>query len=104
MSVPIVALIQADESCMRRGGRDAALAGMLTEALGLSPLLRARGRELSRGERRRVALFQALCTDRPALVLDEPLGVFDPLQLRDVMTLLRGRAAAGCALLMSVHQ
>ena len=49
-------------------------------------------------------LFAALCTNRPVIVLDEPLGTFDPLQLLGVLDLLRERAAAGTSLLLSVHQ
>jgi len=62
------------------------LAAALLERLGLGPL------------------FAALATGRPVLVLDEPLGVFDPLQLEDVLAVLRARARAGTALLLSVHQ
>jgi ABC-2 type transport system ATP-binding protein len=76
----------------------------LADRLGLRALATAFGGELSRGEKRRVLLFAALCTDRPVIVLDEPLGVFDPLQLIDVRALLRARSAAGSALLLSVHQ
>jgi len=75
------------------------LAAALLERLGLGPLAGARAGELSRGEKRRVALFAALATGRP-----EPLGVFDPLQLEDVLAVLRARARAGTALLLSVHQ
>ena len=88
----------------RFGGGASALADELTERLALRGLLSARGGELSRGERRRVALFGALCTTRPAVVLDEPLGVFDPLQLIDVLALLRERARGGTAMLLSIHQ
>ena len=88
----------------KRQGVPAALAAMLTERLGLRPLLSARATELSRGERRRVALFDALCTTRPILVLDEPFGVFDPRQLLDILSLVQDRVAAGHALLLSVHQ
>jgi ABC-2 type transport system ATP-binding protein len=38
------------------------------------------------------------------VVLDEPLGTFDPLQLIGVLDLLRERAVAGISLLLSVHQ
>jgi ABC-2 type transport system ATP-binding protein len=82
----------------------AELAEHLQQRLGLLPLLAARANELSRGERRRVALFEALCTQRPVLVLDEPFGVFDPLQLLDILVLVRERAAAGQALILSLHQ
>jgi ABC-type multidrug transport system ATPase subunit len=85
-----------------RGG--AARAEELSQRLALRGLLSARGGELSRGERRRVALFGALCTSRPLVILDEPLGVFDPLQAVDVLALLRESARSGTAMLLSIHQ
>jgi ABC-2 type transport system ATP-binding protein len=78
--------------------------GALEERLGLTALRSARSGELSRGEKRRLQLFCALCNSRPVIVLDEPLGTFDPLQLREVLDLLRERAKAGSSLLVSVHQ
>ena len=51
-----------------------------------------------------MSLYAALCTARPVVVLDEPLATFDPLQLLDVLPVLRDRSAAGTALLLSVHQ
>jgi ABC-type multidrug transport system ATPase subunit len=83
-----------------RGG----LAEELLQRLGLQSLCDARPAELSRGERRRVNLFIALATSRPVVVLDEPLGVFDPLQLFEVLDVLRARAHEGTSLLLSVHQ
>jgi ABC-type multidrug transport system ATPase subunit len=80
------------------------LAEHLQQRLALGPLLAARANELSRGERRRVALFDALCTSRRVLVLDEPFGVFDPLQLLDILSLVREQAAVGQTLILSLHQ
>jgi ABC-2 type transport system ATP-binding protein len=80
------------------------LAEALRKGLDLQSLLRARGGELSRGERRRVALFAALCTSRPVVVLDEPLGTFDPLQLLGISEVLRERASGGISLFLSIHQ
>ncbi|TAK33287.1 MAG: ABC transporter ATP-binding protein [Myxococcaceae bacterium] len=82
----------------------AAKVRQLSERLRVAPLLGARAGDLSRGERRRVALCTTLCAERPVVVLDEPLGVFDPRQLRDVLAVLQGVAAAGAALVVSVHQ
>ncbi len=76
----------------------------LTTRLDLSTLGSARAGELSRGERRRVGLFQALCTSCPVIVLDEPFGAFDPLQLRSILELVRERASTGTAIVASVHQ
>lgn len=92
------------EWTQRRSGVSGELANQLKGRLGLARLLGARASELSRGERRRVALFGALYTRRPVLVLDEPFGVFDPLQLLDILSVVRERAAAGQAFLLSLHQ
>jgi ABC-type multidrug transport system ATPase subunit len=85
-------------------GVSSALADSLQRGLELQSLLDAHGRDLSRGERRRVALFSALCTSRKVVVLDEPLGVFDPRQQRRIVQLLKQRSQAGTSLLLSVHQ
>lgn len=99
--VRVATLLQLSQ---RQSGVPAELAASLTERLGLRPLLDARATELSRGERRRVALFDALCTKRPVIALDEPFGVFDPRQLLDILALVHDRAAAGHAFFLSVHQ
>jgi ABC-type multidrug transport system ATPase subunit len=88
----------------RFGAPPAELPATLETRLGLAKLRGARAGELSRGEKRRLQLYAALCTARPVVVLDEPLGTFDPLQLIGVLDLLRERAAAGTSLLLSVHQ
>jgi len=76
----------------------------LLVALALTRLRPALIGELSRGERRRLLLFAALASGRPVIILDEPLGVFDPLQLVDVVDVVRQRARRGGSFLMSIHQ
>jgi ABC-type multidrug transport system ATPase subunit len=85
-------------------GADRRLASGLTDRLGLRPLYDAPAGALSRGERRRILLFAALVSARPFLLLDEPTGVFDPLQLLDVMALFRECAGRGAGLMVTVHQ
>ena len=80
------------------------LTDWLVERLGLRGIMGERAGRLSRGQKRRVLLFMALCSSRPVIVLDEPLAAFDPLQLLDVLSVLRDRAAAGAMLLLSAHQ
>lgn len=88
----------------RLGGASREEAAAIAVRLGLEDLARARCGELSRGEARRVLLHGALCARRPLLVLDKPFATFDPVQLRDVVALLRERAAEGAGVLLSVHQ
>jgi ABC-2 type transport system ATP-binding protein len=71
--------------------------------LGIVDLLAVRGNELSRGEQKRCQLCAALDLDRPVIVLDEPLGAFDPRQLRALLPLLR-EAATARAIVLTVHQ
>jgi ABC-2 type transport system ATP-binding protein len=73
-------------------------------ALQLEPVLGQRIRSLSRGEAKRVALSLALSTPQPVLLLDEPFDGLDFRQTRRAMMLLRERARAGRALVLSIHQ
>lgn len=75
------------------------------ELVGLSPREgRRRVRTYSLGMRQRLALAQALLTDPPVLVLDEPANGLDPQGQRWLGNLLRARAERGCAVLLSSHQ
>ena len=72
--------------------------------LGVDDLLDRRSAELSRGEAKRVWLALTLSLARPILVLDEPFGAFDPLQLDAILDVVRDCARAGATVLASVHQ
>ncbi|MEO7996560.1 MAG: ABC transporter ATP-binding protein [Gemmatimonadaceae bacterium] len=74
------------------------------DQLALAHLRRARLRELSKGEHRRVMLAIGLLTPQPILLLDEPFDGLDLRQTRDVIALLRQHAAMGRTLFLSVHQ
>ncbi len=71
--------------------------------LGLDALISRRAAELSRGQRQRVAIGQALIHDPEVLMLDEPASGLDPEArhaLAELFTRLRGE---GMTLLVSSH-
>ncbi len=60
-------------------------------------------RGFSHGERRRLALAQALVHDPPNVVLDEPTNGLDVMSIRVVRRLIRRLAAAGKCVILSTH-
>jgi ABC-type multidrug transport system ATPase subunit len=85
-------------------GRSQAFLAQTIHALGLSPVLRKRIVELSKGYARRLLLALALLTPQPLLLMDEPFDGFDLRQTRDIMNVLREVAGAGRTLVLAIHQ
>jgi ABC-2 type transport system ATP-binding protein len=71
--------------------------------LEIASLLGARGSQLSRGEQKRCQLCALFDIARPVILLDEPLGAFDPRQLRTLLPVLR-EIAKQHAVVLTVHQ
>ena len=84
-----------------RGGLDHGRKRELAERLGLD--LGRRLRELSSGNRRKVALLLAFVTDAPVLVLDEPTNGLDPLLQQEFLALVREARARGATVFLSSH-
>lgn len=74
------------------------------ELLGVTPLAGRRVGTLSAGERARVALAAAWAAEPALLCLDEPTAMLDEAGVRDLVDVLHGMRAAGCAVLVASHQ
>ena len=73
-------------------------------AAGVADLVRRPIGRLSKGQRQRVGLAQALLGQPPSYVLDEPTQGLDPKQVVDVRNVIRGLAKTdGAAVLLSTH-
>ena len=72
-------------------------------ATGAADLARRPVGRLSKGQRQRVGLAQALLGSPPAYVLDEPMQGFDPAQAVEARRVVKGLAAGGAAVLVSTH-
>ncbi|HTS15443.1 MAG TPA: ABC transporter ATP-binding protein [Candidatus Sulfotelmatobacter sp.] len=84
-----------------RGSLDPARRDALAERLQLD--LGRRVRELSTGNRRKVALLTAFLSGADLLVLDEPTSGLDPLMQHVFLELVREARAAGATILLSSH-
>jgi len=84
-----------------RGGENRHRVDDLTERLDLDPS-RPFG-TLSKGNRQKIGIVQALCHNPQVIILDEPTSGLDPLVQREFLTLLAEAARAGAAILFSSH-
>ena len=73
------------------------------DAAGAGDLARRPVGRLSKGQRQRVGLAQALLGRPPSYVLDEPTQGLDPAQVVDARALVRSLASEGAAVLLSTH-
>jgi ABC-2 type transport system ATP-binding protein len=71
--------------------------------LGLAGLLQRRPTELSRGQRQRVAIGQAIVHQPSVLLLDEPASGLDPEARASLSQLFRTLQAQGMTLVVSSH-
>lgn len=83
----------------RRGER----ALELMQAFGIEHLRRARGENLSGGERRRVEIARALAARPRFMLLDEPFAGVDPISISEIHDLIRQLSENGIGVLVTDH-
>ena len=90
-------------SLARRIGRGDSDEKALLEDLGIAHRARAWPHQLSGGELARASLALALVNDPSVLLADEPSGELDETTEQRLLSLVRRRAEAGCAVLVASH-
>ncbi|MFF4619094.1 ABC transporter ATP-binding protein [Nonomuraea jabiensis] len=84
-----------------RGGNDVKRRAVLLERFELDP--RKKGRTYSKGNRQKVALIAALCSEAELLILDEPTSGLDPLMEAVFQECVREERERGRTVLLSSH-
>ena len=85
------------------GAEDLRAAQAAMDEVGVTALADRMLHAVSGGERRRVLFARALAQAAPALVLDEPVANLDLAHQLELFALLRLRATAGTAVLVTIH-
>ncbi|QTG81539.1 ABC transporter ATP-binding protein [Arthrobacter crystallopoietes] len=60
--------------------------------------------QLSGGQQQRVAIARAIVGDRRLILADEPTGALDSATGDEILSVLRARADAGCAVMLVTHE
>lgn len=89
-------------TCRAHGLADAGV-GPLLDRLGLSQHRQSYPRDLSVGERQRVALAAILIAEPQVLLLDEPTRGLDYVNKRQLVAILRELRRSGVTILMATH-
>lgn len=82
--------------------QQARIDALLTE-FGVAKLRRKPAVQLSGGERRRVEIARALCSNPQFLLLDEPFTGIDPITIEELQLLIRHLKERGLGILMTDH-
>lgn len=86
-----------------RGVAQVEAAARAARLLAIEDKLSAQAEELSRGQRQRVAIAEAIIHQPRVLLLDEPASGLDPEARAELSTVLRNLASGGVTILVSSH-
>jgi ABC-type (unclassified) transport system, ATPase component len=75
----------------------------LLDEFHLGHLSGTKGMALSGGERRRVEIARALCSNPKFMLLDEPFAGVDPISVADIQSIIRHLADRGLGVLITDH-
>jgi lipopolysaccharide export system ATP-binding protein len=76
---------------------------VLLDELSIKHLRKSKAYSLSGGERRRLEITRALCTEPKFMLLDEPFAGVDPIAVHDIQTIVAGLRHRGIGVLITDH-
>jgi len=79
-------------------------AAKFADALNLNKESHKKIAALSKGYHQRLKLLSALANKKEIVVLDEPFDGFDPIQLMDILELIKDENRKGRTFILSIHQ
>jgi len=98
----LLAVLEAQKGLSRKARKEKAES--LMERFGITNIRKSLAITLSGGEKRRLTIARALCTDPTILLLDEPFSGVDPRAVSDIQKIiLQLRNEDGLALLITDH-
>ena len=98
----LLAVLETRRDLKRQARR--AKCDQLLERFGIDNVRKSHALALSGGEKRRLSIARALCTDPSLLMLDEPFSGVDPLAVIDIQRIITElREEDGIALLITDH-
>lgn len=96
----IMAILETMRYALRE--RKEILDGLIDE-FGLTKVRTSKAYTLSGGERRRLEISRALCTNPALILLDEPFSGVDPIAVADIQTIIRSLRDKGIGILLTDH-
>ncbi len=76
----------------------------LSDLLSLKNIFDKKISQLSKGWHQRLKLYTALCNKKKIVILDEPFEGFDPLQMKQIVNIIRSRNNKDQEFILSIHQ
>ena len=74
------------------------------EKVGMAPYINAKPRQISGGQKQRLAIARALAMDPEVLLFDEPTSALDPEMVGEVLTVMQALANEGMTMLVVTHE
>ena len=74
------------------------------EKVGMAPYINARPRQISGGQKQRLAIVRALAMEPDVMLFDEPTSALDPEMVGEVLDVIKGLVSTGMTSVIVTHE